>query len=216
MVVLIKNPNHRSNDITVDTAHTSAAARSDGRVRAAAHPVAPTVPMQCRPRVPRREERRGLRADAALRQRRGVPEAVVAVAVRHVPRPERLHGRTPRGRNRGSVAIGIIVAGTARRRARRSASGADRAAAEREVGELGDVGRVLVVHLVAAPRGGPAGAVPDGGVQRHGLGWELCAHGLRPHHLPDRCVVDVESAGGTGRGLFNFNKGNFWNLKLIL
>lgn len=76
--------------------------------------------MQYRPRVPRREERRGLL------------EAVVAVAVRHVPRPERLHRRTPLGRQRGSVAVGIIVAGTARRRARRSASKADRAAVERD------------------------------------------------------------------------------------
>lgn len=209
MVVLIKNPNHTSDHITVFAAHTSAAVRSDGGVRAAAHPAAPTVPTQSRPRVPRREERRGLRADAALRQRRGVPEAVVAVAVRHVPRPERLHRRTPLGRHRGRVAVGIVVvAGTARRRARRGAGGggADRAAAEREVGELGNVWRVLVVHLVAAARGGPAGAVPDGGVQRHWLGRELCAHGLRPHHLPDRCVVDVESAGGTDRDFSNLTR----------
>jgi hypothetical protein len=164
--------------------------------------------MQRRPRVPRREERRGLRADAALRQRRGVPEAVVAVAVRHVARPERLHRGTPRGRHRGSsVAVRVVVA--ASRRARRG--GAGRAAAEREVGELGDVGRVLVVHLVASPRGGPAGAVPDGGVQRHGLGRELRAHGLRPHHLPDRRVVDVESAGCTGReGCSTSTRWVFW------
>lgn len=68
---------------------------SDSRVRANARPVALATPTRRRrrPGVPRREERRGLRADAALRQRRQVPEAVVAVAVRHVPRPERLHGR---------------------------------------------------------------------------------------------------------------------------
>jgi hypothetical protein len=146
------------------------------------------MPTQCGPRVPRREERRGLRADATLRQRRGVPEAVVAVAVRHVARPERLHRRPLRGRHRRCGGVARLLA----------RSTADRAAAEREVGELGDVGRVLVVHLVAAARGGPAGAVPDGGVQRHGLRRELGAHGLRPHHLPDRRFIDVESAEPSG------------------
>ena len=40
---------------------------------------------------------------------------------------------------------------------------------------------------------GPGGAVPDGGVQGHGLGRERRAHGRRPHHLPDRGLVHVES-----------------------
>jgi hypothetical protein len=171
--------------VTVDTAHQR---RSEGGVCAAARPVSPAAASaRRRPRVAGREERRGLRADGALRQRQWVPEAVVAVAVRHVPRAERLHRRPLRGRHR--------VRHPSARRCVAGCGAADGAAAEREVRELGDVGRVLVVHLVAAPRGGPAGAVPDGGVQRHGLGRELRAHGLCPHHLPDRCLVDVESAG---------------------
>jgi hypothetical protein len=59
MVALIKNPNHISDDITSQSTrahgthtHTSAAGGSDGKVGAAAHPAAPTVPMQRRPRVP--------------------------------------------------------------------------------------------------------------------------------------------------------------------
>jgi hypothetical protein len=54
--------------------------------------------MQYRPRVSRREERRWLL------------EAVVAVAVRHEPRPERLHRRTPTGTSSSPELPGVAHA----------------------------------------------------------------------------------------------------------
>lgn len=153
---------------------------SDGGVLGAGSTVALAAPAP----VTRRQVHRGLRADPALRQRRGVPGAVVAVPVSQMPRPEPLHGRPLPG-------VHVVLL---RQLARPGTTTATGAAAEQEVVELGDVGRVLVVHLVPAPRRGPAGAVPDGGVQRHRLGRELQPHGLAPHHLPDRRLIHVEPA----------------------
>jgi hypothetical protein len=121
----------------------------------------------------------------ALEHGRRVPPPVVAVGVGHVAAPERRHGPAlPR---------------VHRREASRVARGGDNgvvdgAALHDEVGELGHERRVIVVGAVPPAQRGPGGAVPDGGVQRHGLRRERRAHGRSPHHLPDRGRVHVESA----------------------
>ena len=118
-----------------------------------------------------------------------VAHRVVARAVRQVPRPEPPHGaalrRCHRGHLRRHQAHGgaVVVVST---------TGDD------EVGEDGGEGRVGVVDLVPAAVGGPGGAVPDGGVDGHGLGGVVA--GGAANELADGDGVDVEDDGGGGPG----------------
>ena len=138
--------------------------------------------------------------DVALRERPGrVPHRVVAHGVGHVPRAERAHrGALPRGHD-GVVGreeaeqVGLGAPGAAAV-ARGAEHRVGAAAEQRQVGELGGERRVLVVHLVLAAVRGPGRTVPDRRVYRHRLRREIPAHARVPDHLPDRCVIDVESA----------------------
>ena len=125
--------------------------------------------------------------ERALGQRDRVPPPVVAVGVGHVAAPERRHRR---GRHDGLGRLLLLVPA---RRGVFDGERVDGAAVEDEVGELGDERRVPVVHPVAPAERGPRRAVPDCGVHRHRLRRERRPHRRRPHHLPDRRLVHVES-----------------------
>lgn len=76
--------------------------------------------------------------------------------------------------------------------------GGGQAPAKHEVGELGREGPAPVVDLVAAIVGGLGGVVPDVGVDGHGLGRVVGAHGAEARHLVDRHAVGVEDDGAGG------------------
>jgi hypothetical protein len=173
----------RSHDVVVLGAAAVAARR------------APVAPVLLHPVGAKHAAGEEPRAGPALRQRDGVPPPVVAVGVGGVGAPERRHGRALL-RGHGERARAQAQARAARRHGV-VGGGVDGAALDGEVGELGHERRVLVVDAVPAAQRGPRGAVPDRGVQGHGLGRERRAHGRRPHHLPDRGLVDVETANWT-------------------
>jgi hypothetical protein len=156
-----------------------------------------------------------LHVDVALGERRRVPVGVVAHRVEHLPLPPPPHLHPLPRRHDGvlrrhQLELGarapvVLVRAQLLELQRRwvvAPGGGGRAAAEHEVGEVGREGPALVVDLVAAVVGGPGGAVPDGGVERHGLGRVVAAHGAGAGHLADRHAVHVEDdhAGGPEDG----------------
>jgi len=72
--------------------------------------------------------------------------------------------------------------------------GVHRTAFEYEVSEFRHKGLELVLDWVLTAIRGPARGIPDGGVEGHGLGWVVTAHGFTSGYLSYGDVVYVESA----------------------
>lgn len=84
------------------------------------------------------------------------------------------------------------------------------AAMEDEIGKFGDVRGIFVIDLVPTPRGRPVGTIPYGGIEGHRLGGEPTTHGLVPHHLSNRNIVDIKSAHQKGEKAIVSSDHGFW------